>query len=307
MPTNRVKYSQRSSFIAAAGLLTITLALSQSRLAAQSPLPAQAPAAVPQLNFDVVSVRQNKSGSKEMTRQSSADTDGITMTNVPLFLIVFYAYHINDANLATGIPDWAMTERYDVIAKVAPSDVSAYQKLTNTQRGQMVQKVLADRFKLQTHRETKDRPVYALVIAKGGIKMKEAKPGDTYPNGVKPSPNGFVHGATIFATGPGQLTGQGASMADLALTLSNRNQESFGRIVVDKTGLAGKYDFTLQIAPDQTGAKPDGADGQQEATPGTTGPSIFTALQEQLGLKLESATAPTEYLVIDHIERPSEN
>jgi uncharacterized protein (TIGR03435 family) len=231
-----------------------------------------------------------------MTRQSSADSDGITMANVPLFLIVFFAYHINDANLATGIPDWAMTERYDVIAKVAPSDVLAYQKLTSVQRGQMMQRVLADRFKLQAHRETKDRPVYALVIAKDGIKMKEAKPGDTYPSGVKPNGNGFVHGATIFTTGPGQLTAQGASMADLALALSNLGQESLGRIVVDKTGLTGKYDFTL-----------NGTDGQQEVAPDSSGSSIFTALQEQLGLKLQPATAPTEYLVIDHIERPSEN
>jgi uncharacterized protein (TIGR03435 family) len=286
------------SVVTASVFLTVAAALP-----AQTSPPSAAVAAAPQLSFDVVSVRQNKSGGPEMTRQSSADSDGITMTNVPLFLIVFYGYHINDANLATGIPGWAMTERYDVIAKVAPSDVPAYQKLTSMQRGQMMQKVLADRFKLQTHRETKDRPVYALVIAKDGIKMKEAKPGDNYPNGVKDNGNGFAHGATIFATGPGQLTAQGASMADLALTLSNTGRESLGRVVVDRTGLTGRYDFTLQTAPDQIQAKSGPSDGQQEIT----GSSIFAALQEQLGLKLQPSTAPTEYLVVDHIERPSEN
>jgi uncharacterized protein (TIGR03435 family) len=291
-------YSLRCAWKAVAAafvFLTVAAALPAQTNPLSSPV-----AAAPQLSFDVVSVRQNKSGSREMTRQSSADSDGINMTNVPLFLIVFYAYHINDANLATGIPDWAMTDRYDVTAKVAPSDVPAFQKLTNTQRGQMMQPVLADRFRLQAHRETKDRPIYALVIAKGGIKMKEAKPGDTYPNGVKPNSNGFVHGATIFATGPGQITGQAASMADLALSLSNRGTDSLGRVVVDRTGLTGKYDFTLQIAPDQS--QPEGAEGQQAA-----GSAIFTALQEQLGLKLQPATVPTEYLVIDHIEKPSEN
>jgi uncharacterized protein (TIGR03435 family) len=294
-------------------LLLSLLVIPSTMLSAQTP-PAQGnatqtatAAAAPQLSFDVVSIRRNTSGSRQMTRQSAADTDDITMTNVPLGAVVFYAYYINNENLVTGIPDWAWSERYDVVAKVAPSDLAAYRALTNRQRAAMLQKVLADRCKLQVHRETKDMPVYALVVAKGGPRLKEALSGELHPNTAKSNPGGFVHGATIFATGPGQLTGEAASMADLALALSNSERESLGRIVVDKTGLTGKYDFTLQIAPDQTGAKPDGADGQQDAAPGTSGPSIFTALQEQLGLRLQSTTSPTEYLVIDHIERPSEN
>jgi uncharacterized protein (TIGR03435 family) len=281
-------------------LAVLTLA---SSLFAQIDAPPASPPAAPQIRFDVVSVRQNKSGGTAMTRQSSADSDGISITNAPLARILFYAYQINDASLIAGIPAWAMTERYDIFAKVAPSDVPAYQKLTNAQRGEMVQKLLTDRFKLQAHRETKDRPVYALVIAKGGIKMKEAKPGDTYPNGIQPNPNGFVHGATIFSTGPEDLTAQGGSMGELATVLSNRGQNFFDRIVVDKTGLTGRYDFTLQFTLDQ----PSEDDGQQGAPSSSSNPSIFTALPEQLGLKLQPMTAATEYVVIDHIERPSEN
>ena len=291
-------YRIRNSVFVALAFLILAAALP-----AQTNPPSTPTTAAPQISFDVVSVRQNKSGSAAMTRQSSADSDGISMTNAPLARILFYAYQINDANLIAGIPAWAWTERYDIFAKVAPSDVPAYQKLTNAQRGEMVQKLLADRFKLQAHRETKDRPVYALVIAKGGIKMKEAKPGDTYPNGIHLNSNGFVHGATIFSTGPEDLTAQGASMGDLATVLSNRGQNFFDRIVVDKTGLTGRYDFTLQFALDQ----PSEDDGQQGAASGSSNPSIFTALPEQLGLKLQPMTAPTEYVVIDHIERPSEN
>jgi uncharacterized protein (TIGR03435 family) len=160
----------------------------------------------------------------------------------------------------------------------------------------MLQPVLAERFKLQAHHEIKDRPVYALVVAKGGPKLKAAQSGEAHPNTDKANPNGMHHGSTIFATAPGQITGEAASTGDLALTLSDRGEQSLGRPVIDKTGLAGKYDFTLQLPPPASGD-----DAQQTVA------TLFTAVQEQLGLKLEPTTAPTDYLVIDHIERPSAN
>jgi uncharacterized protein (TIGR03435 family) len=252
--------------------------------------------AVPKLAFEVVSIRRNTSGTREMTRQSASNTDNITMTNVPLALVVLYAYWINDPNMVAGLPDWAWSERYDVVAKVAPSDLPAYHALDKTQRPAMLQSVLAERFRLQTHHEIKDRPVYALVIAKGGSKLKEAQPGEAHPNADKANPNGMSHGSTIFATGPGQITGEAATMRDLALTLSDRGEQSLGRPVIDKTGLTGKYDFTLQLPPTISGD-----DAQQSVA------ALFTAVQEQLGLKLQPATSSTDYLVIDHIERPSAN
>lgn len=233
-----------------------------------------------------------------MQRQSAADTDDITMTNVPLALIVLYAYWTNDPNLIAGMPDWAWSERYDLIAKVAPSDLDKYHRLDKIQRAAMLQPVLADRFKLQAHHETKDRPVYTLVIAKNGPKLKQATPGEVYPS--HPSANGFVHGSTVRVIDQGQISGEGASMAEFATTLSNVGTEFLGRPVVDKTNLTGRYDFMLQFTSDMSSASI--SERQQAATS-----ALFTALQDQLGLKLQPATAPTDRLVIDHIERPTSN
>jgi len=141
------------------------------------------------------------------------------------------------------------------------------------------------------------------VIAKNGPKLQESKPGDTYPNGFK-GPDGHegMHG--LLFTGKGQLTGQGVPIAILTQVLS----EQLGRTVLDKTGLMGEYDFTLRWMPDVSQTPPV---GQQEtdSTPSheSSGPSMFTAIQDQLGLRLESKKGPVEVLVIDHVERPSEN
>lgn len=256
------------------------------------------------LAFDVVSIRRNISGAREMTRQSAANTDDITMTNVPLALVVYYAYFINDENQIHGLPDWTVSERYDVTAKVAPEDLAQYRALTNRQRAAMLQAVLADRFKLQAHHESKDRPVYALVVAKNGPKLKEAQPGEIHPNTAKANAGAFAKGGTIFITAPGQITGEAASTADLALMLSNAGKQLLGRPVVDRTGLTAKYDFTLQFDPalalgsDTDGDRPDAQEGIA---------SIVSTLQSQLGLNLQPAAAPTDLLVIDHIERPSAN
>jgi uncharacterized protein (TIGR03435 family) len=259
--------------------------------------------AAPTLAFGTVSIKLNNSGSKAMVRATAADSDALTFNNVPLFLIILYAYHINDFNLVEGFPDWTRSERYDLTAKVDESDVAEFRKLSSTQRGQMLQKVLADRFKLQVHHDSKDVPVFALVPAKGGVRMKETKPGDSHPNVAKLGSNGMVHGATVFLTGPGQMTGEGASVADIAGALSDTAYDYLGRRVVDKSGLTARYDFKLQFAPNATGADSD-SDSQPQ---GAAGPSISTAVQEQLGLKLEPAKVPTEFLVIDHAERPSQN
>lgn len=283
-----------------ASLIACCLLFAATALTAQPPSAPSAP-----LNFDVVSIRQNISGSREMKRQSSSDTDEISMTNVPLALAVYFAYQINDENLLKGIPQWAFTERYDITAKVDPSNLAAYHALTNRQRAAMFQKVLEDRCKLQVHHDTQDRPIYALVIAKGGPRLKQTVPGAILPNTAKANPGAFAKGATVFATGGGQLTGEAASMPDLALALSNTDADFLGRTVVDHTGLAGKYDFTLQLDLSQFSASPASDNPQQQRVEALQ-QALFSALA-QLGLKLESTTAPTDYLVIDHLERPSAN
>jgi uncharacterized protein (TIGR03435 family) len=163
----------------------------------------------------------------------------------------------------------------------------------------MLQPVLAERFQLKVHRETRDLPVYELFVAKGGPKFHEAKAGDTYPNGIK-GPDGHS-GPGLMWLQDGRLTCQAVGMVELTRILSQR----LGHNVLDKTGLTGKYDLAMQWPPpeDRPGGMFDGGENAAEST----GPSIFTVIQEQLGLKLESHKAPVEVLVIDHVEAPSAN
>jgi uncharacterized protein (TIGR03435 family) len=149
-------------------------------------------------------------------------------------------------------------------------------------------------------------PIYELVVAKSGSKLKESMPGDAHDNGIKGS-NGPGRGG-MMRMGRGQVSGQGIPAASLANLLSQQLQQT----VIDKTELTGKYDFTLQWTPDE-GSAPmfkgteAGPQRTDSAPADATGPSIFTAIQEQLGLKLQSAKGPVETLVIDHVEIPSEN
>jgi uncharacterized protein (TIGR03435 family) len=252
--------------------------------------------------FDVVSVKQNKSGGGGM--RTMFKPDGYSGTNVSLKLLIQMAYGIRQ-DLISGGPGWVESERFDVDAKVAGPDVDALKKLSPEQRRPMLQSALADRFKLKVHTETKQLPVYELVVAKGGSKLKEAAPDDTYPNGIK-GPDGTSR-AGMMRMGPGQLTGQGITMSSLVNLLSSQLQ----RTVIDKTGLTAKYDLELNWTPEQgSDSMFKGADSSQQRTDAasdSSGPSIFTALQEQLGLRLQSAKGPVETLVIDHVEMPSEN
>jgi uncharacterized protein (TIGR03435 family) len=153
---------------------------------------------------------------------------------------------------------------------------------------QLVQQLLAERFKLAVHWEQKEMPVYALVVEKTSPGLHPAK--DPY-KGNRSSNNGTV-------------TDEGVTISDLAQQMTSILNRELGRIVIDKTGLQGKYDLALAWSPDNHSANFNNV-SSDNASP--LGPSIFTAVKEQLGLKLESTKAPVEVLVIDHIEAPSEN
>jgi len=246
--------------------------------------------------FDVISVRENKSGTNAFRSRSTPD--GISVENASLLMLIRQSYAMMNSldDRFLRVPDWASKERYDIQAKVDPSDIAELPNLDATQRGLMLQALLADRFKLVTHREVKEQPVYALVIAKSGLKLTESKPDDTHPDGAEEGHGNKRPNAIHMSRG--HLTAQTISMPDLEVILT----QITGRTVLDKTGLKGNYDVTLNWAP---------VDGQPTLLNGVpqeeTRPSIFTALQEQLGLKLDSQKAPVEVLVIDHVERPSEN
>jgi uncharacterized protein (TIGR03435 family) len=252
--------------------------------------------------FDVVSVKPNKSGSGMV--RVMGKPDGYAATNVSLKELIQSAYGIRE-DLISGAPNWADSARFDIDAKVAGSDVETLKKLTPEQRRLILRPLLAERFKLQTHTETKQLPVYELVLAKDGSKLKEATAGDTYATGIK-GPDGVTRGGMI-RVGPGQLTAQAIPMTSLANILSFQLQ----RTVLNKTDLSGKYDVELNWTPDQ-GAEPmfkgpDSGQHSSDTAQDSSGPTIFTALQEQLGLKLRSARGPVDTIVIDHVEMPSEN
>jgi uncharacterized protein (TIGR03435 family) len=253
--------------------------------------------------FDVVSVRPTQIAADGTAIESPPNGDGITMRNITVQEIVDYAYSFNHPELVSGLPEWAKTKNYDLVAKVADANLAAFRKLNQQLRRQMLLAVLAERFQLKVHREPKEVPIYALVVGKKGAKMKEAAPADQYASGSK-SEDGTPAGAgTLIPTAKG-LTGQAVQMATFALMLSRLN---LGREVVDRTGLTGRYDFTLRCAPTEAMRPVINGQMQPVSEEDAALPSIFTAVQEQLGLKLESTKGMIEGLVIDHIEQPSEN
>lgn len=262
---------------------------------------ASAPASLPE--FEVASIKPNKSGSMMINMRMTPD--GMIITGLPLHMLLRQAFGVPNDRLL-GEPGWVNSARYDIDAKVDAADAPKLDKVPPQQRWAMMLPLLEERFGLKFHRETRSVEVYALVLAKGGSKLKEATPGDTYANGLK-GPNG-PGGAGMMMMGRGELTAQAVPMERLVQTLSLQ----LGSSVVDKTGLVGKYDIHLQWTPDEgsgqmMGPPPGGSMPGANAPPDETGPSLFTALQDQLGLKLEARKEPVDVIVIDHIEPPSPN
>jgi uncharacterized protein (TIGR03435 family) len=252
-------------------------------------------------SFEVISIKLNRS---DGGRRSIGFRPGrFTTIGAPAKLLIQFAYNLQSDSEISGGPSWINFDKYDIDAKIEDAMAEKLEKLPPEQRSDsvrlMVQSLLADRFQLKVSHTTKELPVYALVIAKNGPKLTRAK---------DPGPSGF-HGASVER---GKVTFSDAPVSLLARFLSE--QAEFGRrMVIDQTGLTDKYDFTLQWTPETLTPAPGEANGVASpalVTPPATdssAPSIFTAVDEQLGLKLESRKAPVEILVVDHIEHPSEN
>ncbi len=235
---------------------------------------------------------------------------GFTARVATLEDVIGVAYGVH-RDLISGAPDWVKLEKYDIDVKL-PDSVVDKSRIPNGEIGiarlrPMLQALLADRFHLTLHGQTKDLQVYELVVAEGGPKLKEASAGYMNPNGIN-GPEGPHPQMGRMMNGPGELTDQGASMAPLAEQLSWQ----LGRTVLDKTGLTGNYDFSLRWKPGESDGGMTKLVGGQPAADSTSssdssGPSLFTAIQEQLGLKLELQKAPMQVLVIDQVEKPTEN
>jgi uncharacterized protein (TIGR03435 family) len=280
---------------------------------AQSPAPASAPASA----FEVVSIKPNHEASnKVMVRVTPGGR--FEAQNITVRFLLQDAFGVKDSQLV-GAPGWVDSEHYNIEAKGEDSaggdEPKGGQSRLDRDKQQaqfrlMLQAMLADRFKLVLHHETKELSEYALVAAKSGPKLKEttAPAFDPATAGPLPQPgsNAPMPKGSIRMAGRGDLTVTGVDLERFADVLSRQ----LGQIVVDKTGLKGEYDFTLKWTPEEgqgqmfRGAGDPAKDG---VPPPEAGPSIFTALQEQLGLKLESQKGPVDVLVIDHLEKPSEN
>ena len=252
-----------------------------------------------QLTFEVASIKPANPDAQGGFIQFMPD-GGLKMINVPLRNMITFAYDVRDFQVSGG-PGWVGTERFDVMARpehAAAEGVDDLAKMTDQQRqtvrdqiAERLRALLADRFQLAVHKETKDQPIYALVASKSGTKLKEAS-----------ATEGARRGMSVNR---GRMEGFSAPMGMLTNVLSGQ----LGRPVVDKTGLIGKYDLILEWTPDAgADARAQGfGDGISEPAPAPGGPTIFTALQEQLGLRLESQKGPVQNIVIDRVEKPSEN
>jgi uncharacterized protein (TIGR03435 family) len=257
--------------------------------------------------FEVASVKPNKSGSLGI-QIDVPGSDRFTATNVPLRDLIRFAYDIQDIRLVGG-PDWIRSERFDIVAKAEQPFPSWGPAGPPMPLLLMVRMLLAERFGVVVHQETRELPVFALTVAREDRKFgPEITPSkldcENQPAGPRP-PLGPRGGGNAQLTcgmriGPGQMVMGGVPMPQFATVLSNFVQ----RVVLDRTNLAGAFDFRLSWTPERIpqGAPPPGAPPLPPVDP--NGPSLFAALQEQLGLKLDSTRAPLEILVIDRAERP---
>jgi uncharacterized protein (TIGR03435 family) len=234
----------------------------------------------PRPAFEVASIKPNNTAANNS--QIHFDPGRLIAENVPVSFLIIWAYHVRMFQLSGG-PGWINSEKFDIAAKLDEGGASSEQVQ------QMMQTLLEDRFKLQLHRETKEHPVYILVPAKSGIKVRASTADCEALARADASGQPSRRQCGAWFRGSNQFTGTKISMSAFVEDLANL----LGRPVVDKTGFTSDFDVTLQWAPDE----PDNSDA-------AASPAIFTALQEQLGLKLESGKGPVETLVIDHIEKP---
>ena len=304
-------------------LLAATILIGASLLLAQagpSPNPnapaADASADVPK--YDVSTIKPAASSEPHM--MMAITPDGVSIKNIPIQMVLRDAFNVEDDRIV-GAPAWVRTNHYNVEAKVAPEDAPKLEKLKLDQRQSMMLPLLVERLSLKYHHETRELPMYSLVVAKGGPKMKASESQDPPSAGPPGSPDKLDPAAppprrSMRMMGRGHIEAEGTNMQVLAHILS----QQLGRSVTDKTGLTGNYDYTLQWTPDDApppmgsgggpggpGGGPAGGPPHNDSGSDAVGPSLFTAVQEQLGLKLESGKGTVDVIVIDHIDPPSEN
>jgi uncharacterized protein (TIGR03435 family) len=261
-------------------MLLIGIAVASVTLVAQTPAnpSAQTPSATP--TFEVVSIKRNITGGRETMVAHPGGR--LTATNLPLRFVIRATYQLQDDQIQGG-PEWISTERFDIEAK-AEADTPL------TQLGPMLQALLVERFKLAVHSEQRELPIFALVTLRENGRRAPGLRDTACPaldvDLSQPQPQRCAD----ISQGRGRLTLRGMPLSQLLPFLA----PVVNRTIVDKTALDGRYDIDLTWTPELSSTAPEAV-------------SIFTALQEQLGLRLESTKGPVDVLVIDRVERPTEN
>jgi uncharacterized protein (TIGR03435 family) len=254
----------KSRFLAAVGIVAVVGGV----LAAQAPA---SPA------FEAASIKLNKSGDASIGGGGGGSTE-FRVTDIRLRDLISNAYGLRQASELIGGPAWLDTDRFDIVGKKARPDSPSWP---------MVRTLLADRFKLVTHRESRQLPIYALVMSSSDGRLGPTIHPSACVQGRGPDQNGC-----FFRPGQGAFVGSGVA---IQMLIDASLSSEVKRMVVNRTGLTGAFDIDLHWLAGNPVAPSD------EAV------SIFTALQEQLGLKLESTTGPVDVLVIDRVERPTED
>jgi uncharacterized protein (TIGR03435 family) len=305
-----------TAVVAAAVLVATVAPLRAVPQGQSSPVSPQAPP----LAFETTSVKPNKSAQDERYIRRDPLGTGFSAMNMPLRALITLAYQLQNFQLEGG-PDWIASERFDILAKTGrevPLSVTYEGQATDPLR-LMLRTLLADRFKLAVHKETKDLPIFEIVLARPDGKLgPQLRPASAdcaartaaaqaalRKGAPAPASTGDPGpGSCGFTMNAGRIMGGGFPLTEFANLLSQPMQ----RVVVDRTGLSGNWDFELTFAPDQSQLPPG------PPPPGATlpnvdpnAPALVTAIEEQLGLRLRSARGPVEVLVIDRVERPTEN
>jgi uncharacterized protein (TIGR03435 family) len=277
-PNRRVPGAPCAAVVAAAACL----------LCAQTPSAAPAPSATAASTaaspvFDVAAIHAHHPEPHE--RSHIVDSNGrFTTVNVNLKAIIQWAYDLPESRIV-GAPSWLGSDRWDIEAKAENSidmQKSYDPSAARLEKRRMVQALLADRFSLAAHTETRELPIYTLVVAKSGARFLATQ----------------ARGTTIDRNNSSLRVEGGDNTVSL---LAEQLAETLGRVVVDQTGITGRYNLALTWTPDLSAGQPSAASAPDQ------GPSLFTALEEQLGLKLEPRKGPVPVLVIDRVAMPTEN
>lgn len=295
LPTTKIHCGRKSFrhaavFVSAAVLFGVGC-VSRGRAQSQTSASVANPTA-----FEVATIKPHKAGYSPKYKSQTFNNNEFVATNIQIQHLIVLAYDLHDpslevkARLIPGGPRWLLSDWYDIEAKMSPSEYARVKKLTVDQqekvKRQMLQSLLTDRFNLKVHSKMTDGPAYMLVIAKYGPKNMKKE-----PENAAPKVTWAARTHSEYHADP---------ISDLVDVLERVERTP----VIDKTGLVGKYSFVLNWSPDSAMVPPTGYPGAIPPEP--AGPSLFSALQEELGLKLVPTKALVESIVIDHIDRPSE-